>query len=212
MLNDVTIRSTTKINILGVIFDQKLQWSDHISYCISKSNKALVAIRLIKRYFNSKELLQLVTSNFYSILYYNSEIWHLDSLNSNLKQKLLSSSAKAIKTCAKCNTQDISFLRLHEMFNRATPENYLKYRHALTLHKTLWRDTKSLEFAALNINIILTSRQSHFASIKSNRLKVGLNAIANRFYILNKRIPLCELNKSLESFKIYCKKEFLQHV
>ena len=38
-LNGVIIRSKTNINVLGVIFDQKLQWSDHVSHCVSKSNK-----------------------------------------------------------------------------------------------------------------------------------------------------------------------------
>ena len=36
------------INVFGVIFDQKLQWSDQVAQCIAKSNKALTAIRMIK--------------------------------------------------------------------------------------------------------------------------------------------------------------------
>ena len=56
---------------LGVVFDQKLQWSDHIAHCIQKSSKALTAIRLIRNFFNTKEILQLITSNFYSVLYYS---------------------------------------------------------------------------------------------------------------------------------------------
>ena len=59
--------------------------------------KALNAIKLIKRYFTKTELLQLITSNVLSILYYNSEIWHLPNIKSNLKQNLLSVSANAIK-------------------------------------------------------------------------------------------------------------------
>ena len=66
-LNNVKIKSVTKINVLGVIFDQRLQWSDHISHCTKKSSKALCAIRLISKFFNTQELLQLITSNFYSI-------------------------------------------------------------------------------------------------------------------------------------------------
>ena len=92
---------------------------------ILKSSKALTAIRLIHKFFTTPELLQLVTSNFYSVLYYNSEIWHLQSLKCNLKNKLLSSSAKAIKMCVKYCTNELSFVRIHEMFNRATPERYL---------------------------------------------------------------------------------------
>ena len=41
---------------------------------------ALSAIRLIRNYFNTDELLKLITSNFNSILYYNSEVWHLRTL------------------------------------------------------------------------------------------------------------------------------------
>ena len=77
-LNGINIKSTTKINVLGVILDQKLQWGDHVSHCVSKTNKALIAIRLLAIFFTNKELSQLITSNFYSILYYNSEIWHLE--------------------------------------------------------------------------------------------------------------------------------------
>ena len=123
-------RPQKKINVLGVIFDQKLQWSDHVAHCISESNKALCAIRLISKFFNTTELLQLITSNFYSILYYNSEIWHLPTLKGILKQKLLSSSARAIKVCVKFNVNDVSFARIHEIYKRSTPENYLLYKQA----------------------------------------------------------------------------------
>ena len=203
--------SSKKINVLGVIFDQKLTWSDHIAHCIKKSSKALTAIRLIKNFFNTKELLQLITANFYSILYYNSEIWHLQSLKTNLKQKLLSASAKAIKICFKYCTNDISFIKLHEMCNRSLPENFLMYRHALLLYKTMNSDSHTCEWVHLNFNQILTSRQTTFMSAKNNRKRVGLNAFANRFFILNGRIPLVWFNMSFDCFKVHCKKEFLTY-
>jgi hypothetical protein len=62
------------MNVLGVSFDSNMQWSNQVSNTIKKANSALHAISLIKKYFNSKELLTLITSNFYSILFYNSEI------------------------------------------------------------------------------------------------------------------------------------------
>jgi hypothetical protein len=46
-------------------------------------------------------------------------------------------------------------------------------------------------------------------SRKSNNKRVGLNAFANRVYILNGRIPLDWLNMSINTFKVHCKKEFL---
>ena len=208
-LNQINIKSQKTIKVLGVIFDQKLQWAEQVAHCISKSSKALTAIRLIRRFFNTKELLQLVTSNFYSIFYYNSEIWHLNSLKHNLKNKLLSASAKALKICIKYNANNISHLRLHEIHDRAPPEKYLLYKHALSLHKLYNSNVHSMEWVALNVNQINTSRQTNFISTKSHKKRVGLNALANRFFILNNKIPLAELSKSLNTFKIFCKIKFM---
>ena len=128
----------------------------------------------------------------------------------NLKQKILSSSAKAIKTCVKFCTADISFIRMHEIYDRATPEKYLTYKHALCLHKLMNSTAPyTFEWVSLNFNQILTSRQTTFKIIKDNKQKIGLNALANRLTILNGKIPLEWLNMNIESYKIKCKKEFL---
>ena len=134
----------------------------------------------------------------------------MPSLKANLKQKLLSSSARAIKMCIKYCTNDTSFIRIHEMYNRATPENYLLYKHALCLFKMInITPPYSLEWAALNFNQILTSRQVTFRSLQQHKHRVGLNALANRFFILNDTIPLEWFNMSLDTFKVNCKKRFL---
>jgi hypothetical protein len=114
-LNQIIIRSIDFMNVLGVIFDFKLQWSQHISHTISKANSALHTIRLIRQYFTTKELLTLVTENYYSILYYNSEIWHIPNLKPQLKQMLLSVSAKALKLCMKKTDPRLSFNKIHEI-------------------------------------------------------------------------------------------------
>ena len=46
VLNGVSIKSSKTINVLGVIFDQYLQWSEHIAFCIAKSSKALTDIKM----------------------------------------------------------------------------------------------------------------------------------------------------------------------
>ena len=110
-----------------------------------KFKKALNAIRLFNRFFSTTELLQLITSNFFSVLYYNSEIWHLHSLKSNLKKMLLSASARAVKMCVKFKTDYLSFIWIHSMYNRATPEKFLLYKHALTLFKLINTNDYTME-------------------------------------------------------------------
>ena len=56
---------------------------------------------------------------------------------------------------------------------------------------------------------ILISRQTKFKTGKSNRLKVGQNALANRFFILNDQIPIKWLEGGYETFKVKCKKLFI---
>ena len=79
-INNVVISSTPQINVLGVTFDAKLQWTEQVSNVVKKANKSLLAIKLISKFFTQIEIKNLLTSNFYSVLYYNSEIWHLPKL------------------------------------------------------------------------------------------------------------------------------------
>ena len=209
-LNNQIIKSNKSINILGVLFDSKLQWAEHIAHSIKRSMKALNAIRLIKKFFTKRELLGLITSNFYSILYYNSEIWHLPTLKTTLKQSLLSASAKALKACNKTNDYLISFNNLHTNCNRATPEMMCRYKTALSLFKLYNTDFNPFEFTLLNQNQILTGRQTNFITSKSNLKKVGINCLANRLTIINNKIPLEWLNLSLGTYKVKCKKLFLE--
>ena len=82
-LNNKILKSKSHMNVLGVSFDCKLNWQIQIEGTISKAKKALNAIKLIRKHFNKQELLKLITSNYYSILYYNSEIWNIPSITQN---------------------------------------------------------------------------------------------------------------------------------
>ena len=52
-VNNIIIKSKSEINVLGVLFDSKLTWANHLSKQINKCNKASHAIKLIQKYFNS---------------------------------------------------------------------------------------------------------------------------------------------------------------
>ena len=47
-INGTEITSKNSMNVLGVNFDSKLNWQSHVQIAITKSQKALQAIRLIK--------------------------------------------------------------------------------------------------------------------------------------------------------------------
>ena len=85
IVNNTPIKLMQIMNVLGVNFDSKLNWSKHISLQINKANKALHAIKMTKKYFCQTKILTLLTANFYSILYYNSEMWQIPTLKLELQ-------------------------------------------------------------------------------------------------------------------------------
>jgi hypothetical protein len=88
----------SQINVHGVIFDTKLQWSNQVAQCIQKASKALCFTKQIRRYFNTRELLQCKASNYYFVLFWNSEeVLHPDHLRESLKNSLLAASANVLK-------------------------------------------------------------------------------------------------------------------
>ena len=209
-LNGEVIFTKPTINVLGVIFDSKLKWGPQVATACSKASRALNAISLIRRYFSQEELLRLVTSNFYSILFYNSEVWHLNTLNQSLKNSLLTISAKALKICAKSpDLWLLSYPNLHEMAGRAIPEQMLSYKLALQLYRTFNEGTPTQDWININWNLHTSSRQTKFSVNKTNTYKIGMNIFSNRLNYLNGKIDLNLLNLSYQSYKVKCKKIFL---
>ena len=64
---------------LSLVYNSKTYYQN------SKIKKTLSVIYLIRKHFNREELRTIITSNYYSVLYYNSEIWHLPSLTQTTK-------------------------------------------------------------------------------------------------------------------------------
>ena len=134
---------------------------------ISKAKKSLFAIRLLKKNFNSNELRTLLDSHFYSVLYYNANIWLTPDLTNALKQNLLSISACALRSCM-YNNLELSFDRLHAINKKCTPNQIMLYQLSLSLYKTFNVPETGLNFETITVidQMILTSRQVNFQILK----------------------------------------------
>ena len=200
------------MNLLGVLFDNKLQWQAQVQNAITKSKKALHAIILIRKYCSKEQLLNIIMACYYSILYNNSEIWHLPYLNPTLKQKLLSATAAPLKLTTTNYHQMISYDSLHYINKRATPNQITSYKHALLLHKTYNDEESNLNWINLFFNQQFNARERFVHLINTSKYKIGINILSNRLKILNGKIPLDWLNETFESFKIKVKVLFLSNM
>ena len=208
VLQGQTISSKPTMNVLGVIFDSKLNWNAQVSNAIMKANRSLYAIKLLTKYFDGPEIKMLLTSNFYSTLYYNSEIWLSNNLDNNSKQNLLSASAKALRLTRPLGTTVLSFEELHKVCKQSTPSQIALFKLSIELYKLFNSENVSMNYTRLANQIVVGRRQNFFMCFRQNNYKIGLNSLINKFYHLNGKISLDLFNLNLVGFKYRMKRMF----
>ena len=77
----------------------------------------------------------------------------------------------------------LSFLKIHEMSDRATPEIFTLYKNVLLLHKLYNNNTVENEWISLNLQHQFSVRGNLFNVTKTNKLKVGNNMMVNRMSV-----------------------------
>ena len=209
IINGNTITTKPSMNVLGVQFDSKLQWSDHVQNVKKKLKKVLQSIYLIKKYFKKEDLLSIITSNYYSVLYYNADIWLLPTLSVNIKTQILAASAAPLKLISANYEQRLSYDRLHRINNRANPDQVTKYRLSLLLHKAYNDQNQGSDWESINFNQNFNGRTRTVFFFKTNHYKIGNNLLSNRLNILNGYVTFDMLNLSFDSYKLRMKELFL---
>ncbi len=106
------ILSKKCVNVLVVLFNSKLQWSADVNKAVFKTDRALNAIMIIRKHFIKEDLIQLLTSNYFSILWYNSEVWNASNISANSRHDLFVASANALKMCLNYPDRMLSFMEL----------------------------------------------------------------------------------------------------
>ena len=172
---------------------------------VRKARSALQGLRVINKYFTLTERLTLITSFFYSRLYYGSQVWLIPSLKSILKTKLFSASGAALKLL----DRDRSFKELHKKYNRATPTQFQKYTTAVSLYDLIKKEIPEDEWINLQFNIQNDRRNTRLSFQTNNRLKCGLNCLSNRFKSIKNEIDKQWIDMSRDVYKTKCKKRLI---
>ena len=209
-LGECIVKTSNTINVLGIKFDSRLRWNEHVEMAIKGANVSLYGIKMIKKYFTPAETKNLITAIFFSKLYYGAEVWHFNGLSRILHKKLKYASANALKICTPGVTIYNTHSEIHRMAERATPKQMCLYRHAITMYKLVNNVICEDEFVQLNFQLYDNVRNTKMTFIKIQRFDVGKNILLNRFHDLNNLIEKQWLTMSLETYKIKCKALFLQ--
>ena len=128
-----------------------------------------------------------------------------------MKQKLLSISACALRSCLNNFNNYISFEKIHEHNKKCTPSQIMSYQAALKLHKTLNFDLPNFETITVLEQMPISSRQTLFLIFKNNQTKIGMNTTSNKFYQISNKITLSSISHSFVHFKKLMKIQFLKY-
>ena len=179
------IPTTTQIKILGMIVDSNMSWDNQYDHAIKEANHNLYAIKVIAKYFSKEEKRTLLTSLFYSKLYYGSEIWHIPGRSMTQNKKLKLASANAIRSCDKSMTIFHTHTQIHSIANRALPDQMLNYKHAISMYKLFNHCQPETEFVQLNFQLNQNQRLNHANFFSRHCFESGNNILLNRLALVN---------------------------
>ena len=155
------------------------------------------------------EIRTLLTSLYFSKLYYGSEIWHTFGLKLELQKNLKYASANALKLCIPRSDSYMTHTEIHRLARRALPDQMCKYKHALSLYKLFNHQCPETEFVNLNFQLCDNARSTKLIFTKRESFEVGKNILLNRLHKLNNLIEKEWLNLTFNTYKVKCKELFL---
>ena len=153
-INDIELEYVDSIKDLGIIFDSKLTFKDHIYSIISKAKKSLRTLKFHTRKFNNTSaIILLYNSTVKSKLMFGAVIWN--TFNKDLTYEI--------------EKVQNDFLR-YTSFKKRIPFNYMQHDYSGLMQ-------------TLNMNSLETSRKFHdlMYTYKIINNKVDLNYLKNRF-------------------------------
>lgn len=148
------IKTTDQMKVLGVIFDSSLTWGPHIRSILKKCNSKLGVLKRIRKRFTKDQFLQIVTTQYYSQLYYCSAVWLGDSTLSALKKCINSAHYRPLRKALKDYTYKNSRVDLSNICRRATPSEWFKYTVSSLAIKTITQREPFFLYSYLSVNVL----------------------------------------------------------
>jgi hypothetical protein len=139
-------------------------------------------------------------NNVYLLLYFNSKLCFMKSLNANLRHQIYIASVKALQLSLHYPPEMSNYLNMQKK-TRAIPNMYCDYKLLLLSYKTFDDQIRLNEWVHLNLEQITMSHT------KNSKSKLGINAMSKCLIDYIESVDWLKL--SLNFFKIKCKSLFL---
>ena len=214
-LGEEEIEVKKNIKLLGVIFDTKLTWSNHIALATAKATRTMHALKFVSHYFSEEERRKLITAYVYGSLLYGSEVWLHEGLKSGEWKSLNRIFTESLRVTRGDWKRRLSKNELMQNRRRATMREMSNFVQAKTLFKIVTSQKPEIIYTNLLLNHSNERRYpNRLFFTTSNMLKVGRNMFSNRMNKVSRKINFdwFDFNLSPHSFRMGAKKCFFGYI
>ncbi len=178
-VSGTTVSSTPKIKALGVQISDDLSWNDHVDYSLKRSRHIVPRIKYLRKWLNTEELLRLITSQYFSIVYYCCPLW-IGSLTSTAWKRINSAHYRALRAVYGDYKMKLKRAELDKMSKRATPKEWAQYSIAATVIK-MFNSSDTEMGHLLRRSVYINDRNPGKGKfIDKSRLKIGRQSLPYR--------------------------------
>ena len=131
------IKSAPTMRILGILFDDRLNWKQHVNEVVNKATIKLNVIKHMRKFFTSKQFANVITSQIFSRAYYASPVWLNECLNAPHWKRLNAVHYRALRMIVGDTKRKMSHTKLNAITNRAPPRRWSNYATASITMKIL---------------------------------------------------------------------------
>ena len=200
-IQETNIKDIKNKNLLGITFDKKLNFDDHINILCKNASKKLYAIRRISKFLNREKLILVINSFVFSNFCYCPLIWMNCSRQSNSKiNKIQERALRMINNDYISDYQELLDKENSITFHQRNLQNLSVeiYKTKMGLNPTFMRDI-FLENTESKYNM---RSEQHLALPRTKTSKYGIGSLKYMGYKTWNNIPMNikKLN-DLPSFK-----------
>jgi len=189
MIDGCAIFPTKNLKILGILFDETLDWNPQVEKIIKSCNSLNYALRSLNKYLSRSQFRRIIHAFFISRITYGCQIWS-GCLSYSAKKRLESCFYKALRMQVRDFRGELSRITLVNMSGIMSLRSIFILRDTCLLHRLC---TSGL---CDSLGSLLMA-QCHFSVRKPNSLyffdyskrKVAKNSFINRAKFIAELIP-----------------------
>jgi hypothetical protein len=176
------------MRVLGFQFNNEMKWQEQVNLSIKKCQQMRPALRRLRAKLSDKEFSMVITSHYFSRLYYGSELW-FECCSKKLKKRIESTHYFALRLFLRDYMCNISRKFIDVKTERASQCDYNQYKIAKMLISNC---SKAAPFTLYHDILAhsMTERRSENCPkfYDSSRLKIGKESFANRLSIVAQKL------------------------